>query len=299
MGLLLLGLAVLGAKLGLQRVYPHKGDTAVVRMVTDFQYKKQVGTIALDATLVALAYYSAYLLRFEASLDAEFSVFSKSFLPVLLAYVVVLGALGTYQDSWRHSSIRDLVKIAIATTIATAAAMLVVLVVFRFEGFSRAVFAIHWLLVTSLICGSRVLFRALGELLVADSREGPRTLIYGAGAGGAMVLREVRANSDLDWTIIGFIDDDRGKYQTNVNGVPVLGSLEQVAPLLASGDVAQVVVSTSAVSQERLDALTRACADTNVRTVVASLQFRELHPIARGARDEYSAERQWSAGLRP
>ena len=79
------------------------------------------------------------------------------------------------------------------------------------------------------------------------------TLIYGAGAGGAMVLREVRSNDDLDWTIIGFIDDDRGKYQTNVNGVPVLGSLEQVATLLASGQVAQVVVTTSAVPHERLD----------------------------------------------
>ena len=284
-GLLLIGLAVLGAKLGLQRVYPHEGDTAVVRMVTDFQYKKQIGTIALDATLVALAYYSAYLLRFEASLDAEFSVFSKSLLLVLLAHVVVLGALGTYQDSWRHASIRDLVKITIATTIATAAAMLIVLLVFRFDGFSRAVFAIHWLLVTSLLCGSRVLFRALGELLVADSHQGPRTLIYGAGAGGAMVLREVRSNDDLDWTIIGFIDDDRGKYQTNVNGVPVLGSLEQVATLLASGQVAQVVVSTSAVPHERLDALVRACADTGVRTVVAALQFRNLHTVVRGTRE--------------
>jgi UDP-GlcNAc:undecaprenyl-phosphate GlcNAc-1-phosphate transferase len=284
-GLLAVGLVVLGAKLGLERVYPHKNDTAVVRVLADVKYKKQIATISIDAALIVLAYYSAYLLRFEGALDNELPVFSKSLLPVLLAHVVVLGALGTYQDSWRHASIRDLLKITIATTTATAAAMLVVLLLFRFEGLSRAVFAIHWLLVTSLLCGSRVLFRALGELLIADSHQGPRTLIYGAGAGGAMVLREVRSNADLDWAIIGFIDDDRGKYQTNVNGVPVLGSLEQVATLLASGQVAQVVVSTSAVPHERLDALVRACADTGVRTVVASLQFRDLHTVVRGTRE--------------
>jgi len=55
--------------------------------------------------------------------------------------------------------------------------------------------------------------------------------------------------------------------------VPVLGSLEQVAPLLASGQVAQVVVSTATVPPERLLALTRLCTDNGVRTLVASLRF--------------------------
>ena len=77
------------------------------------------------------------------------------------------------------------------------------------------------------------------------------------------------------YLIIGFIDDDRGKFRTSVQGVPVLGSLEQVAPLLASGQVAQVVVSTSTVAPERLEMLAGLCADADVRTLVASLQFHE------------------------
>ena len=59
----------------------------MVRVVTDFQYKKQVATVALDAALVALAYYSAYVLRFEGSLDGELPVFSASMLTVLAAHV--------------------------------------------------------------------------------------------------------------------------------------------------------------------------------------------------------------------
>lgn len=284
-GLLLAGLAVLGVKLGLQRVYPPPADVGAIRVVTDFRYKKQVATVALDAALVALAYYSAYLLRFEGTLERELPVFSSSLLIILVTHVVMLGAFGTYQDSWRHSGIRDLVKLTGAATAGTALAMLVVLVAFRFEGYSRAVFAIHWLLATSFLCGSRVLFRALGELFVAGESDGPRTVIYGAGAGGVMVLREARSNGELDWTIVGFIDDDRGKFRTSVQGVPVLGSLEQVAPLLASGQVAQVVVSTSMVAPERLDALTRLCADAGVRTLVASLQFHDAPGFGGSARD--------------
>src|SRR4029079_8619773 len=81
---------------------------------------------------------------------------------------------------------------------------------------------------------------------------GPRTVIYGAGAGGVMVLREARSNRAIDWTVVGFIDDDRDKHLTSVQGVPVLGSLDQLAPLLTSGQVSQVVISTESVPEERL-----------------------------------------------
>ena len=274
-GLLLAGLAVLGVQLGLQRVYPHKADPGPIRVVADFQYKKQVATVALDAALIALAYYSAYLLRFEGTLEAELPLFEASLLIVLVSHVAMLGAFGVYQDSWRHAGIRDLVKLTGAASAGVALAVLVVLMVFRFEAYSRAVFAIHWLLATSFLCGSRVLFRALGELLTADPVGGPRTVIYGAGAGGVMVLREARSNGGLDWKVVGFIDDDRGKFRTNVHGVPVLGSLDQVAPLIASGQVAQVVVSTATLDPARLHALRQICADAGVRTLVASLEFQD------------------------
>jgi UDP-GlcNAc:undecaprenyl-phosphate GlcNAc-1-phosphate transferase len=279
-GLLVAGVGVLGAKLGLQRVYPDRGPASgVVRVVADFQFKKQVATVALDAALVALAYYSAYVLRFEATLDQELPLFAQSLLIVMACHVVMLGLFRTYQDSWRHAGLRDLLSLVAASTAGVALSMLTVLALYRFEHYSRAVFVIHWLLVAAFLTASRVLFRALGELLQTPSRLGPRTVIYGAGAGGVMVLREARSNRAIDWTVIGFIDDDRAKQRTSVQGVPVLGTLEQVAPLLASGQVAQVVVSTESVEIERLDALRRLCADAGVRTLHASLQFHDHQPL--------------------
>jgi len=275
-GLLLTGVVVLAAKLGLQRVYPERSAaTGMVRVLVDFKFKKQVATVAIDAALVALAYYSAYVLRFEGGLDRELPMFAASLLIVLPCHVLMLGAFKTYQESWRYAGLPDLLRLVGAATAGVALSMLAVLVLFRFEGYSRAVFVIHWLLLAAFLTASRVLFRALGELFRGGAaRQGPRTVIYGAGAGGVMVLREARANRTLDWTVIGFIDDDRNKQRTSVQGVPVLGTLEQVAPLLASGQIAQVVVSTASVQPDRLDALRRLCADAGVRTLHASLQFR-------------------------
>ena len=260
-GLLLAGVVVLAAKLGLQRVYPERATaTGVVRVVADFKFKKQVATVAIDAALVVLAYYSAYLLRFEGSVDLELPLFAASILIVLPCHVLMLGLFKTYQDSWRHAGLRDAISLVAAATAGVALSVLMVLALFRFEGYSRAVFVIHWLLLSAFLTASRMLFRALGELWHGDGSGGPRTVIYGAGAGGVMVLREARANRAIDWTVIGFIDDDRHKHRTSVQGVPVLGTLEQVAPLLASGQVAQVVISTASV-----DARTPRCPAPAVR----------------------------------
>ncbi len=266
-GLMVAGLMVLGVKLGLQRVYPQR--RAHERVVADFPLRSGSWIAALVPTGRT---------RTGEQATRVVGAFSASLLLVLVSHVLALGLFGTYQDSWRHAGIRDLLKLAAAALAGTGLSMLVILAQSRFAGYSRAVFAIHWILVTMFLSGSRMLFRALGELLVTDRGQGPRTVIYGAGAGGVMVLREARSNEELGWTIIGFIDDDRGKLRMNVHGVPVLGSLDQVAPLIMSGQVAQVVVSTASVPPERLEALSRLCADHGVRTLVAALTFLDAPP---------------------
>ncbi len=220
-GLLLAGVVVLAAKLGLERVYPERATASgVVRVVADFKFKKQVATVAIDAALVVLAYYSAYLLRFEGRVDLELPLFSASILIVLPCHVLMLGLFKTYQDSWRHAGLRDAITLVAAATAGVALSVLMVLALFRFQNYSRAVFVIHWLLLSAFLTASRMLFRALGELWQGDGSGGPRTVIYGAGEGGVMVLREARANRAIDWTVIGFIDDDRHKHRTSVQGVP-------------------------------------------------------------------------------
>ena len=212
----------------------------------------------------------------RAGSTQELPLFAASILIVLPCHVLMLGLFRTYQDSWRHAGLRDAISLVAAATAGVALSVLMVLALFRFQNYSRAVFVIHWLLLSAFLTASRMLFRALGEMWHGDDSRGPRTVIYGAGAGGVMVLREARANRAIDWTVIGFIDDDRHKHRTSVHGVPVLGTLEQVAPLLASGQVAQVVISTASVDGERLDALRRLCADAGCARCTRRSSFATL-----------------------
>ncbi|MCC7032336.1 MAG: hypothetical protein IT179_05805 [Acidobacteria bacterium] len=274
-GLLVVGVLVLAIQLGRLRVYPETGQD-VPRFVTalaDFQFKRQVATVVIDAVLIVLAYYTAYLLRFEGNLERELPAFSRSLLIVLACQLAALALFRTYQDLWRFAGLHDMVNLLKATSVGAAAAVLALVSLERFQGYSRALFVIHWLLLIAFLGGSRLSFRALGELLPGPGHGARRTLIYGAGAGGVIVLREARTNRALDWHVVGFVDDDRELQRTSVQGLPVLGGLDQLARLLAEQGIEQVVVSTSALDAERRAGLRRQCAEAGIPLVQASLQF--------------------------
>jgi FlaA1/EpsC-like NDP-sugar epimerase len=223
--------------------------------------------------LIVMAYYTAYLLRFEGNLEAELPTFSRSLLVVLACQAAALAIFRTYQDLWRYAGLHDLVNLVKASTVGAAAAVLALVFLARFEGYSRALFVIHWLVLNCLLAASRLSFRAIGELLASPGHDAKRTVVYGAGAGGVMVLREARTNRALRWHVIGFLDDDRHKRRTNVHGMPVLGSGDDLARLLAEQRVEQVVVSTSSLDDQRKAALLRRCEAAGVPVIQASLHF--------------------------
>jgi UDP-GlcNAc:undecaprenyl-phosphate GlcNAc-1-phosphate transferase len=274
-GLLVVGVLVLAAQLGRLRMYPEGADEPprVALALADFQFKRQVATVIVDTLLIVIAYYTAYLLRFEGRLQPELPLFARSLLIVLVCQLAALASFRTYQDLWRYAGLHDLVNLVRASTVGTAAAVLALVFLDRFEGYSRALFIIDWLLLTGLLAASRLSFRAVGELLARPRHDAVRTLVYGAGAGGVMVLREARTNRALEWHVVGFLDDDRHKRRSSVHGAPVLGGIEQLPSLLAEHKIDQVVISTASISAEHREMLRRLCADAEVDVFQASLHL--------------------------
>ena len=99
----MLGTALLGIFLGRLQVYPEGAtpQAGVALLLADFTYRRQVATVAIDTVLVVVAYYSAYLLRFEEQFAAEQGVFQQS-LPIVLLF----GAM--FYWLWRVRSRRTL-----------------------------------------------------------------------------------------------------------------------------------------------------------------------------------------------
>src|SRR5687767_8995404 len=122
--------------------------------------------LLVDLPLVWIAALVAFVLRF----DLRFSAYGGEFLAfVSVASVIkpsVFFAAGVYGRYWRYASIPDLVTLLIATTGASIA-ILITLIVALWVGlvpeFSRAVVFNDWLLTLVLVGGLRGSARLLGE----------------------------------------------------------------------------------------------------------------------------------------
>ena len=69
---------------------------------------------------------------------------------VLVCQLAAFALFRVYQGMWRYTSVGDFMRLAQAATVGTIAAVLVLLFLTRFAGYSRAVFVIDWLLLVRL-----------------------------------------------------------------------------------------------------------------------------------------------------
>jgi UDP-GlcNAc:undecaprenyl-phosphate GlcNAc-1-phosphate transferase len=104
-------------------------------------------------------------------------------------------------------------------------------------------------------------------------------LIYGAGRGGALVVRELLENRTLDLMPVGFLDDDPAKRRVKVEGLPVLGRLEDLRTILGSRAVSEVLVSIAHLDRNRLGRLASICREHNVKVRAMRLALEEIGPV--------------------
>src|SRR5262249_28753894 len=154
-----------------------------------------------------LSYYAAYLLRFDGEIVRPFYLHFTSSLPiVLVCQLAAFLALGLYRGLWRYTSMADLRTLMKATVGAWIASTLAVVFLFRFEGWSRGVLVMDGVLLFLSVAGSRIVFRLLRTWMLRFQQlpDAKRVLIYGAGDGGELLLRELLNNRDLGLHPVGF-----------------------------------------------------------------------------------------------
>ncbi|HVT04699.1 MAG TPA: hypothetical protein VHL58_15155 [Thermoanaerobaculia bacterium] len=108
-------------------------------------------------------------------------------------------------------------------------------------------FVIYMLIMLVGVDGVRASYRLIQHWSYQDAQEGDLVVIYGAGVGGRLVVREVTSNRDVHMRPVGFIDDDPAKNGKLLNGYPVLGSLDVLELHIARGDIKGVVVASEKI----------------------------------------------------
>src|SRR5262249_14626643 len=150
--------------------------------------------------------------------------------PIVIAcQLISFFAAGVYQTVWRYFGAGDIVIFIKGVVGGSLTSVMAIVYFYRFEGYSRGVFVIDAMALGLATIGARAFFRVIAESANRSGERGRRALIYGAGDGGALLVRELRNNIRLDYRPVAFIDDDLTKQSKRVLGVPVLCGIEGLA----------------------------------------------------------------------
>ena len=281
----LLAMMIFAVYLGRVRVYDDPDEATVngrpvTPLVADFMYKRRVAEVMLDLCLIPLAYYTAYRLRFEGSLFAvNYQFFIRSLPVVIAAQLLAMFVVGGYRGTWRHFGMMDAVTFGKGVALGNVTAQTAILYLYRFEGYSRAVFVIDAALLLLLLSSSRASFRLVAEFILRRSASGQRCIIYGTGGASLGTIREA-FGTDVSLKIVGFIDDDPRQRSMRVSGYSVLGDHAQLLGMIERRDVDCVVLNTPVVSVERLQELERQCGAQEIALLRLHVHLKPLSAAA-------------------
>lgn len=227
-----------------------------------------------DMTLFATAYIVAYLLRFDFVIDQYLiQQIRITLLWIVPLKVIIFLALGLYRGMWRYTSVKDFWHLLQACIFSMLLIMAVVLYLYRFQGYSRAVFLMDGILTFLLAGGLRVFIRIYfsagahwtGINGFGHGRENQKpVLIIGAGDAGEKILREIGDNERLHYHVVGFVDDDPQKQGRSIHGIPVMGDIDQLPYLSHKWNVREALIAIPSLKGERMRQILDVCKNCSI-----------------------------------
>jgi len=225
---------------------------------------RRLAEVIVDFALMCGSFLVSYALLTDGlGGTGQRSIFLQALPIVLTLRYVSFVAAGIYRRVWRFAGAHDLVAIAVASAASGLVALGVVSLLWPLNGFDWKVFPLDAVLCAVLVAGSRLAVRFLPHG-GAGGRDGPRrrVLLVGAGRSGRSLARELREDAAV--RVVGFLDDNPSVRRRRVHGVVVLGALDEIGPALDSATPDEVLITIPNVIPERLELISRACAQADV-----------------------------------
>jgi FlaA1/EpsC-like NDP-sugar epimerase len=181
----------------------------------------------LDVVLIAAAYSAILFLRFDGSVPSSWLIAFTAFLPIALgAHLAMNWVWGLYGQMWRHASVEEARRVALAG--ASAAIVLSLLFLLGERRMPLSVVLLGAVLATALVGGLRFQSRLFAFQRDFGDRQAVRVAVIGAGESGATIVREMRRHPEAGLAPVVVLDDDARKQGLSLSGIPIIGGVESL-----------------------------------------------------------------------
>ncbi|MEO1857520.1 MAG: nucleoside-diphosphate sugar epimerase/dehydratase [Rubritalea sp.] len=227
-------------------------------------FSSKIKVIVHDVSASGLAWLTALYARFNFEQPPE--IFLTSCILALPVVMVVQGLIFNffklYRGQWRFASLQDLIDVVGAAVLGTLTIHTIVSFVSVFQHTPRSVFVLYPVFLIFFLGSSRLIFRMWKDrdLGFASIGSGERVLIVGAGSAGEAVLRETRRSRE--YAAVGFVDDNPHLFKSRIHGVPVLGTVDQIANLVFKRNIDLIIIAVPSAGSSEMQRIVDACGDS-------------------------------------
>ncbi len=230
--------------------------------------------VAVTGTFANLALMWVDILRSAPAVQGftvSWSTLTLTIGIVGLFTVLFLMSLGAYSFFWRLYGKKDFLVCAVAVTLSFGISGLFTYYFDVFKGrFPLLYFVIFYFIALVCMIGVRMLFKqAIIRLTEAGRQENSRrTLIVGAGQAAKLILADIESaksdpnNPSHDIFPVCLVDDNRAKYGTKINGVPVLGNTQDIPQICKANNISLILFAIPSCTEEERKQILEICSQT-------------------------------------
>ncbi|QDU98705.1 polysaccharide biosynthesis protein [Lignipirellula cremea] len=204
---------------------------------------RQVICAGVLAGVFAFIHLAAYWLRFDGLPDRDF--IATSVLWAVAVKLLVFGRFHLFRGWSQVVNFHDLIALGGAASLS--AGVLLLMQMFQAPAFNspRSVLLTDWGFTIVLVGGLRSLLRFAEESRVKSQSKNHQTRVFilGANASGEALLRAVRRNPELSYRVEGFITHTPGSIGSRIDGVPVVGLLDDACSLAEASGVTELLIT--------------------------------------------------------
>jgi FlaA1/EpsC-like NDP-sugar epimerase len=208
--------------------------------------------LLFDLVVIVASVFGSFAVRFELG-EVFFYYLPMAYWMIGVALILkplTFYFFGLYKRMWTYASVQELKLVFFAVTASSVlvSTVMVILGAARvFNGLSRGILVIDWMFTLLLVGGVRFMIRLIADsqnsMTNLQKKASKRTLIIGAGDAGVLVVKELQKNPDLNLVPVGFLDDNRVKLGQQIFGVPVVGTLTDIARVIDSKKIDEVIIA--------------------------------------------------------
>jgi FlaA1/EpsC-like NDP-sugar epimerase len=153
--------------------------------------------------------------------------------------MIVFTTMNLYRGLWRFASMRDMVSIFKAVSLAILIFAAVMFVITRLENVPRSVFFINWMLLMGMLAAPRILYRSLKdrrlfwEMTLEEKAKTP-VLLIGATALAEQFIQDMARDPRTSYRVVAILDNDPTRHHRMLQRVRIYGGISQMPEVLAS-----------------------------------------------------------------